>query len=68
MTRECIGSRTGADTAGRETQFRGIEEICLKLDTLQRTGNAAERVRAARAMGAFGRFLELVRAIDQKAA
>ena len=48
--------------------LRRIEEICVRIDTLQRTGNAAERVRAARAMSAFEHFLDLVRAIDKKAA
>ena len=48
--------------------LRRIEEICVRIDKLQRTGNAAERVRAARAMSAFGHFLDLVRAIDKRAA
>jgi hypothetical protein len=51
-----------------DLSFRRIEEIYVRVDTLQRTGNAAERVRAARAMSAFEHFLDLVRAIDKKAA
>ena len=48
--------------------LRRIEEICVRVDKLQRTGNAAERVRAARAMSAFEHFLDLARAIDKRAA
>ena len=48
--------------------LRRIEEICVRIDTLQRTGNAGERVRAARAMSAFGHFLDLASAIDKRAA